>query len=440
MKNNQPPPHMNQASQILGRDYGVWAPPPPPPPPSGSAPIPGPTLSSEDSLAFHLPPLPRPIFQAPGPVSGRSNWKPKMGFNKRIDNRRIDKGSSIGGSGLLGGAPAAGGGGSGGGGGYKPPGLQELQSQNRMKARRFYPKKKHNNRFAPFAPRNTTSFIIRAKKSGGIASLVSPCPLTPAVLSTPIFSPSREVLGDMAKEQLGVDGYGSMNGLIRLRSPGHEMIHRDDEEEDDGGSSESDLEEREEVERRLNHDLSRFEMIYPNWADEQGNHDHVDGDVDDDDQDAHVTRLEEENLTLKERLFLMERELMDLRTRLENLESDRRRSKKEEESCSKDNFDEIMANERFRVQEETKNDEVVFENEGVGAHEEERLGNHGGDDGIQGEAASTHDEMMEGENDKVIEEGNGEALGSNNDVVEALENGCEGSGNVCSESPEGRLE
>ncbi|KAK9157166.1 hypothetical protein Scep_003740 [Stephania cephalantha] len=439
MMNNQPPPHMKPPSQILSRDYGVWAPPPPPPPSSGSVPVPVP--SPEDSLAFHnAPALPRPIFQAPGPVSGRSNWKPKTGFNKRIDNRRIDKGSSIGGSGA-----AVGGGGSG----YKPPGLQELQSQNRLKARRFYPKKKHNNRFAPFAPRNTTSFIIRAKKSGGIASLVSPCPVTPAVLSTPIFSPSREVFGDMAKEQWGVDGYGSMNGLIRLRSPGHR-----DDDEDDGGSSESDLEEREEVERRLNHDLSRFEMIYPNWADEQGNHDHVDGDVDDDDQDAHVARLEEENLTLKERLFLMERELLDLRTRLENLETDKLRSKKEEESCSKDNFDEILANERFRVQQETKNanaeDEVVSENEGVGSgtHEEERLENHGGDNEIQGETTTTHDEMMEDENDKFIEEGNGEALGSKDEVVKAkgdnegkvLKNGSEGSRNLCSESHEGLLE
>ncbi|MBA0733753.1 hypothetical protein Gogos_017733 [Gossypium gossypioides] len=55
------------------------------------------------------------------------------------------------------------------------------------------------------------------KKSGGIASLVSPCPVTPNFLPTPIFSPSREVLSDMAKEEWGVDGYGSMKELIRLR-------------------------------------------------------------------------------------------------------------------------------------------------------------------------------------------------------------------------------
>ncbi|GMH11512.1 hypothetical protein Nepgr_013353 [Nepenthes gracilis] len=50
------------------------------------------------------------------------------------------------------------------GAGYKPPTLHELEHQNRLKARRFYPKK--YNRMAPYAhaPRNTTSFIIRAKK------------------------------------------------------------------------------------------------------------------------------------------------------------------------------------------------------------------------------------------------------------------------------------
>ncbi|TKY50588.1 hypothetical protein E2542_SST22092 [Spatholobus suberectus] len=255
------------------------------------------------------PPLdPNMKFQNPNMKPNyRSNWKGKKVTDKRKDPRRMDKpnpsapltipipNSSV---------------------GYQPPTLHELQSQNRLKARKFYPKKKFNNRFAPYAPRNTTSFIIRAKKSGGIASLVSPCPVTPAVLPTPILSPSREVLGDMAKEEWGVDGYGSMKGLIRLRSPGHEVDVHDDEEEEDGGSSESDVEEHVEVERRLDHDLSRFEMIYPNYGVEYNNV--LENRVDD--QDSHIAQLEEENLTLKERLFLMERELGDLRRRLLFLE------------------------------------------------------------------------------------------------------------------------
>ncbi|PPS14540.1 hypothetical protein GOBAR_AA06051 [Gossypium barbadense] len=89
--------------------------------------------------------------------------------------------------------------------GYKPPTLNELQNQNRLKVIKFYSNKKKfnnsNNWFPPYTPRNTTSFIIRAKKLGGITSLVSPCPVTLTVLPTLIFSPSREVLGDMGKEK-----------------------------------------------------------------------------------------------------------------------------------------------------------------------------------------------------------------------------------------------
>ncbi|KAK5842984.1 hypothetical protein PVK06_005408 [Gossypium arboreum] len=89
--------------------------------------------------------------------------------------------------------------------GYKPSTLKELQNQNMLKAKKFYGNKKKfnnsNNCFAPYTPRSTTSFIIQAKKSGGIASLMSPCPVTPAVLPTPIFSPSKEVLSDMTKEE-----------------------------------------------------------------------------------------------------------------------------------------------------------------------------------------------------------------------------------------------
>ncbi|CAN7038071.1 unnamed protein product [Brassica rapa subsp. trilocularis] len=201
------------------------------------------------------------------------------------------------------------------GGGYKPPPLNELQTQNRLKTKKFYPKKKYgnnnNNRYVPYAPRNTTSFIIRAKKSGGIAELVSPCAVTPAVLPTPMFSPSREVLGDMAKEEWGVDGYGSMKGLIRLRPDGND--------DDEGGSSGSDVEEHVEVERRLDHDLSRFEMIYPSCGGGFEYNNVLENRVDD--QDSHIAQLEEENLTLKERLFLMEREVGDLRRRLQYLET-----------------------------------------------------------------------------------------------------------------------
>ncbi|KVH96447.1 hypothetical protein Ccrd_001465 [Cynara cardunculus var. scolymus] len=95
--------------------------------------------------------------------------------------------------------------------------------------------------YPPFAPRNTTSFLIRAKKAEAITPLVSPCPVTPVVLPTPNFSPSREVLVDIAKEEWGVDGYGFMKGSIRLRLPGNEADVAEDEEDEEGGSSESDV-------------------------------------------------------------------------------------------------------------------------------------------------------------------------------------------------------
>lgn len=286
----KPPPQilMNQSKPpMMNRGYKVWPQQPP----------------MDPNMKFQNPM--KPNYQNSN--LGRSNWKGKKMADKRKDPRRMDK--PIPSSSLSVQTNSV---------GYTPPTLNELQSQNRLKARKFYPKKKFNNRFAPYAPRNTTSFLIRAKKSGGIASLVSPCPVTPAVLPTPIFSPSREVLGDMAKEEWGVDGYGSMKGLIRLRSPGHEAeVHEDEEDEEGGaGSSDSDVEEHVEVERRLDHDLSRFEMIYPNYGIEHNNV--LENRVDD--QDSHIAQLEEENLTLKERLFLMERELGDLRRRLLFLE------------------------------------------------------------------------------------------------------------------------
>nr|DAD30023.1 TPA_asm: hypothetical protein HUJ06_031491 [Nelumbo nucifera] len=103
---------MNQ-SQMLNRSYGIWPPPPPPPPP-------------EDSLKFQNPS--RPAFVAAKP--GRNNWKGKKIADKRKENRRKEK--AVVGSG------GAGVGGLGGGGGYKPPTLHELQSQNRLKARRMH--------------------------------------------------------------------------------------------------------------------------------------------------------------------------------------------------------------------------------------------------------------------------------------------------------------
>ncbi|XP_061342531.1 uncharacterized protein LOC133288729 [Gastrolobium bilobum] len=276
-------PQMMGQSQILHnhQNYIVWHHLPPPYQPENPAVFP--LLP-----AFNAQPL-RPPANPPG----RLNWKGNKS-DKRKEFRRKD---SI-----------------GSGPGYKTGNPSELQSwaanSSGSKGRRFHQQKRKFGRLAaPFAPRNTTSFIIRAKKSGGIASLVSPCPVTPAILPTPMLSPSTEVVFETAKEEWGVDGYGSMKGLIRLRS-GKGDSDEDSDEIDGSGS------ERVEVEKRLDHDLSRFEMIYPISGDEQSLENRVD------EQDTHIAQLEVENLTLKERIFLIEMELGELRRRVLCLETD----------------------------------------------------------------------------------------------------------------------
>lgn len=197
----------------------------------------------------------------------------------------------------------------------------DFQQANRYynkKARRFFQKKRQREScdFAPFTPHNTTSFLIRAKRSGGIASLVSPYPVTPSVLPTPKFSPSREVLAEVAKEEWGVDGYGSMNGLIRLRSP-------ENGAEGEEGVIDSCVSDAEEVEKRLSHDLNRFEMIYDPIYGNGGclNRNRI-LQYDVDGVDEHIERLEEENMVLKERIYTVEKELRNLRRRMRCFEAE----------------------------------------------------------------------------------------------------------------------
>ncbi|KAI4304844.1 hypothetical protein MLD38_040308 [Melastoma candidum] len=283
MMMGQNPQLMAQPQQIL--TYSHW---PQQQQKSGNQPPLG-----NPNLHFHAPIY--PVFGGVGlknPKQMRNNWK---GRKTAANLNDLRKGSVMGSV------------------GYQLPNSGDMQFQNHGNQRKFYPKRKYGGRFAPYAPRNTTSFIIRAKKSGGITSLVSPCPVTPAVLPTPIFSPSREVFGDMAKEEWGVDGYGSMKGLIRLRNNEEEEDH----DEDANGSSESDVEEeKDSVLSRLDHETSRFEMVYPNYKFDH--HNSLENRFDD--HDMLIAQLEEDNLTLRERLFLMESEMEDLRRRLNFLE------------------------------------------------------------------------------------------------------------------------
>ncbi|EPS71824.1 hypothetical protein M569_02936, partial [Genlisea aurea] len=162
---------------------------------------------------------------------------------------------------------------------YNPLPVNELQHQDKFKGRKpLNARKLINKRYRTkstiggLAPRNTTSFIMRSKKNGGLAPpSVSPCPETPAILRTPVLSPLPEMLSDMGKEQWGVDAYGTMTGLIRLRSSSSSSPRGRLEDENVGSSSQRDME---------------------------------------------IEELEEENLMLKERVGAMEKELNDLKRRI----------------------------------------------------------------------------------------------------------------------------
>jgi len=215
---------------------------------------------------------------------------------------------------------------------YDPPRLKDLQRQNRLKTRKYFPRRRKS---VPSAPFNNSSFLMRVRRSGGLASIVSPA--TPAFLTTPVFSPApnygRE--GGLVEEvkDLGVNGYGSMAGFIHLRA-------FDDDDDDDeqptstatavnesrrmviaqppssstsAQSSVQQLEQR--LEQRLDRDVSRFEMTYPSSTHGMNNSSQL-LEVRLAEQEGHIAYLEDENLTLKERLFLIQQELTELRQRV----------------------------------------------------------------------------------------------------------------------------
>lgn len=177
----------------------------------------------------------------------------------------------------------------------------------------------------PEAPRNTTSYIIRSKSMGdAVAPVVTPSPFTPAVLPTPGPLPRyKDQFAEEAKEW-GVNGYGSMKGLIRIKSTIMGDCAMVGEEADDEAEEEGEEENEghfaqslQQLEQRLDQGLNRFEMVYPCNVDFRQAPPLQVLLVD---QEYHIAQLEEENLTLKERLSCIERELGDLRCRIHVLE------------------------------------------------------------------------------------------------------------------------
>eukprot|EP01018_Ginkgo_biloba_P028820 Gb_06501 [translate_table: standard] len=241
--------------------------------------------------------LPPPLPSSQGKNGGtflapKPNWKHRKGDQRKASRRT----SNYGGAGRWRSLVRT----------YEPQSrLKDLQVKTHLKSRSHYPKKKKKknkfNRYdIPSAPRNTTSFLIRAKQGSGISSLVSP---------------AREGFIDLGNEEWGVNGYGSMNGLLPLRFPGI-----DAEPTDNDSSSVIHVERYMEAERKLDHDLTRFEMISPSMSSVHVHRANGLLETRVGDPGKHIAHLEEEKLALKERLSRMQKEMHDLRRRLQHLE------------------------------------------------------------------------------------------------------------------------
>lgn len=200
---------------------------------------------------------------------------------------------------------------------YDPPRLMELQRQNRIRTRRHFPKRRKSvPRVPPRAPFNDSSYLMRVRQSGGLVSAVSPAtpvtPTTPAFVSTPVFASSAPQFREGLEGEVKDYGYGSMEGLIHLKSCTDEPSHASTRADDVQGPAQS----VQQVEQQLDHDVSRFEMTLPSGNGGLSHRTQL-MEVRLAEQESHIAYLEDENLTLKERLFLAQQEANELRHRLQ---------------------------------------------------------------------------------------------------------------------------
>uniref|UniRef100_A0A7I4E1E4 Uncharacterized protein n=1 Tax=Physcomitrium patens TaxID=3218 RepID=A0A7I4E1E4_PHYPA len=112
---------------------------------------------------------------------------------------------------------------------YDPLRLSELQRLNKIRTCKHFPKRRKSvARVPPRAPFNDSSYLMRVRQSGGLASSPSPAtPATPAFVSTPVFaSPAPQFQFREGPEGFPEDyGYGSMEGLIHLKAGSDEPSH-----------------------------------------------------------------------------------------------------------------------------------------------------------------------------------------------------------------------
>lgn len=180
---------------------------------------------------------------------------------------------------------------------WLPARVKNLQKQTRVKKpRNFKPKR----RSVPRAPYNDSSFLMRVRRTGGLA------PPTPSLaLPSPSFSNLDSVAYQDFLEYEDY-GYGSMAGLIRLR------LSDDDGDRSTVANNFDDVNmcvvdpvsPARNVEQRLDEGVSRFEMRSLPSGDAAAT------------EDGRMKSLEEENVLLKDRLVLMQQEVDELRERL----------------------------------------------------------------------------------------------------------------------------
>mmetsp|Transcript_13106 Transcript_13106/g.47821 ORF Transcript_13106/g.47821 Transcript_13106/m.47821 type:complete len:323 (-) Transcript_13106:1192-2160(-) len=180
------------------------------------------------------------------------------------------------------------------------PSVKRLRKENRARAKRFFkqqnksvnrrPRTPHG---APSAPQNSTQFIMRYNKHGIRAPLESPVNtprFTPRV--TPFASPSPSPAATPKRfgyedlKTLGLDSFGSMHGLILKDSP---QLDDAEVEDDSDGSSE-------EFEEGGHSFLGNFSAQHSN----------------DNDRSRYIARLEEQNMNLRARMYLLEEQLKEL--------------------------------------------------------------------------------------------------------------------------------
>ncbi len=217
---------------------------------------------------------------------------------------------------------------------YDTPSLKDLPRKKRnpfpTSRRRSRRSRMQVPRTVPRAPFNDSSFLMKVRRAGGLEALVSP---SPATSSRAIYHREDEgmVVEPPVAEPLGVgDGYGSMTGLIHLRAATAEDgvsssttvdessdIDCMPQEEEESSSLLSELDSVRKLEQRLDRDVSRFEMTLPSLSPE----DNDNGAAESLEErvvrrDRDIAFLEDENLRLKERLFLMQQEVNEYQKRL----------------------------------------------------------------------------------------------------------------------------